>query len=250
MMTSCLLLPRRSRSWENLNKHMDLSKFEKKAGVIFKNKALLKQAFTHRSFINENRTQGLEHNERLEFLGDAVLELVITDYLYGILEKSNEGELTSLRSALVNADTCSRVAQTLGANEFLLLSRGESKDMGRARQFILANTLEAIIGAIYLDQGYDAAKEFILAHIAPLTGEIIKNGAWIDAKSLFQEKAQEYLNTTPIYKVINESGPDHDKYFTVGVYIAKELYGKGEGKSKQDAEQEAAREALDSKGWK
>lgn len=229
---------------------MDFSKFEERTGVIFRNKALLKQAFTHRSYINENRGTKLEHNERLEFLGDAVLELVITDYLYGNFKDSNEGELTSLRSALVNADTCGLVAQTLGVNEFLLLSRGESKDTGRARQYILANTFEALIGAIYLDQGYGIAKDFILVHVTPLVGNILKEGAWIDAKSLFQEKAQEHFNTTPVYKTISESGPDHDKHFTVGVYIATKLYGEGEGKSKQDAEQEAAREALKSKGWK
>lgn len=229
---------------------MDFSKFEERAGVIFRDKSLLKQAFTHRSYINENRGTALGHNERLEFLGDAVLELVITDYLYGRLKDSTEGELTSLRSALVNADTCSLVAQTLGANEFLLLSRGESKDTGRARQYILANTLEAIIGAIYIDQGYEMAKNFILTHIAPLIEEILKGGDWIDAKSLFQEKAQEYTGLTPIYKTIRESGPDHDKRFTISVSVGGESYGEGEGKSKQDAEQEAARQALDSKGWK
>lgn len=229
---------------------MDFSKFEEKAGVEFKDKNLLKQAFTHRSYINENRSLGLEHNERLEFLGDAVLELVITDYLYELLKDSNEGELTSLRSALVNADTCSKVAHNIGANDFLLLSKGETKDTGRARQFILANTLESIIGAIYLDQGYDKAKEFILVNVVPMMSGVLKNGAWIDSKSLFQEKAQEYKNTTPNYKIISESGPDHDKHFTVGVYIGNELYGEGDGKSKQDAEQEAARDALDSKGWK
>lgn len=228
---------------------MNFEKFEKRAGVIFKDKNLLKQAFTHRSYINENRGTALGHNERLEFLGDAVLELVITDYLYGRLKDSTEGELTSLRSALVNADTCSLVAQTLGANDFLLLSRGESKDTGRARQYILANTLEAIIGAIYIDQGYEMAKNFILTHIAPLIEEILKGGDWTDAKSLFQEKAQEYTGLTPIYKTIRESGPDHDKRFTISVSVGGEPYGEGEGKSKQDAEQEAARQALDSKGW-
>lgn len=229
---------------------MDFEKFEQKAGVIFKDKNLLKQAFTHRSYINENRSSALEHNERLEFLGDAVLELAITGYLYEHLKHSDEGELTALRSALVNADTCSRVAQTLGANEFLLLSKGEAKDTGRARQYILANTLEAIIGAIYLDRGYDVAKQFILTHVAPLADEILANGDWIDAKSRFQEKAQEYMGTTPVYKTLRESGPDHDKHFVVGVYVGEELFGKGEGRSKQDAEQEAAREALSSKGWK
>src|SRR3989338_7966793 len=160
---------------------MDFSKFEERAGIVFKDKSLLKQAFTHRSYINENRDYRLAHNERLEFLGDAVLGLVITDYLYKKLKDSNEGELTSLRSALVNADTCSRVASKLGANDFLLLSKGESKDTGRARQYILANTLEALIGAIYLDQGYDVAKKFILTHIAPLVEEVLAGGDWIDA---------------------------------------------------------------------
>jgi ribonuclease III len=229
---------------------MDFTKFEETAGISFTNKGLLKQAFTHRSFINENRSSGLEHNERLEFLGDAVLELVITDYLYNRFDHMNEGELTSLRSALVNADTCSIVAQKLGANDFLLLSKGESKDTGRARQYILANTLEAIIGAIYMDQGYDSAKNFILTHITPLTEEIIEKGTWIDAKSLFQEKAQEHEGITPQYKTIRETGPDHDKKFTVGVYLGNVLVGEGDGKSKQDAEQEAARSALLKKDWK
>ena len=229
---------------------MNFEKFEEKAGVIFKDKSLLKQAFTHRSYINENRGSALEHNERMEFLGDAVLELVITDFLYKKLKDSNEGELTSLRSALVNADTCSQVASKLGANDFLLLSKGESKDTGRARQYILANTLEALIGAIYLDQGYDVAKNFILTHIAPLTDDILKGGAWIDSKSLFQEKVQEHVGLTPSYETMRESGPDHDKHCVVGVYVGKEKYGEGEGKSKQDAEQEAARTALVAKGWK
>ncbi|MEK7461667.1 MAG: ribonuclease III [Patescibacteria group bacterium] len=229
---------------------MDFEKFEKQAGVTFKDRGLLKQAFTHRSYINENRGLALEHNERLEFLGDAVLELAITGYLYERLKHSDEGELTALRSALVNADTCSRVAQMLGANEFLLLSKGEAKDIGRARQYILANTLEAIIGAIYLDQGYDIAKQFILNHIAPLTEEVLASGNWIDAKSRFQEKAQEYLGVTPIYKTILESGPDHDKHFVVSVFVGEEVYGRGEGQSKQDAEQEAARQALETKNWK
>src|SRR3989344_934747 len=229
---------------------MNFEKFEKMAGGTFQNKNLLKQAFTHRSYINENRGLMLEHNERLEFLGDAVLELIITDYLYNHLKDSSEGELTSLRSALVNADTCSRVAQTLGVNGFLLLSKGEAKDTGRARQYILANTLEAIIGAIYIDQGYDVAKKFILTHIAPLVEEVLASGDWVDAKSRFQEKAQEYMGMTPVYKTVRESGPDHDKYFTVTVSVGNEMCGEGRGKSKQDAEQEAARQALEAKDWK
>jgi ribonuclease III len=229
---------------------MDFSKFEERAGIKFNDERILRQAFTHRSFINENRDSGLEHNERLEFLGDAVLELVITDYLYGKMKDSDEGELTSLRSALVNADTCAKVAQSLGANDFLLLSRGESKDNGRARQYILANTLEALIGAIYIDQNYEAAKEFILRNVTPLMEEILKAGSWIDAKSLFQEKAQELKGHTPAYKTVKESGPDHDKHFIVAVSVGNEVYGEGDGKSKQDAEQAAAKNALEKQGWK
>lgn len=229
---------------------MDLNQFEEKAGINFENKALLKQAFTHRSYINENRASGLEHNERLEFLGDAVLELVTTHYLFDHLKESDEGKLTALRSALVNADTCAKVAQNLSINDFLLLSKGEAKDTGRARQYILANTLEALIGALYIDQGYEAAKDFIMKNIIPLTEEILAAGNWIDNKSLFQEKAQEFVGHTPIYKTIKESGPDHDKHFTVTVSVGNEVYGEGEGKSKQDAEQEAAKKALESKGWK
>jgi ribonuclease III len=228
---------------------MDFSKFEEKAGVKFKDERLLRQAFTHRSYINENRDSGLLHNERLEFLGDAVLELVITDYLYHKMEESDEGELTSLRSALVNADTCAKVAASLGANDFLLLSKGEAKDTGRARQYILANTLEALIGAIYTDQNYEVAKDFILRHVSPLMEEILKAGTWIDAKSLFQEKAQEFLGHTPAYKTIKETGPDHDKHFTVQVSVNSQVFGEGEGKSKQDAEQAAARAALEKQGW-
>lgn len=228
---------------------MSFEKFEEKAGIVFKNKSLLKQAFTHRSYINENRGSALEHNERLEFLGDAVLELVVTDYLYKHFQDATEGKLTALRSALVNADICSAVAQKLDVNNFLLLSKGEAKGAGRARQYILANTLEAIIGAIYLDREYGAAKSFILTHITPLLEEIIATGNWIDAKSLFQEKVQEYVGLTPTYKTTRESGPDHDKHFVVSVLIGAELCGRGEGRSKQDAEQEAAKNALEKKGW-
>ncbi len=229
---------------------MDFDQFEEKAEIRFKDKALLKRAFTHRSYINENRASGLEHNERLEFLGDAVLELVITDHLFSKMKEATEGEMTAIRSALVNADTCARLAQELGVNDFLLLSKGESKDTGRARQYILANTLEAIIGAIYLDQNYEAAKDFILKHFGPLVEEIQKEGSWIDAKSLFQEKAQEHVGITPIYKTVRESGPDHDKQFTVQVAVGDKIYGEGNGKSKQDAEQAAARAGLESEGWK
>ena len=229
---------------------MDFTEFEKKAALEFTDKMLLKQAFVHRSYINENKTSGLSHNERLEFLGDAVLELVITNFLYTTYPEKDEGVLTSYRSALVNATTCSDIATSLGVNEYLLLSKGESKDTGRARQYILANTLEALIGAIYLDAGYDGAKQFIENYFIPLIEGIMKEGSHIDSKSLFQEKAQEYDSVTPAYKTIRESGPDHDKKFTVGVFVGKDKVAEGEGKSKQDAEQMAARNALVARGWK
>jgi ribonuclease-3 len=223
--------------------------FEKIINIDFKDKRLLQQAFVHRSYINENKNSGLSHNERLEFLGDAVLELVITDFLYHSYPGKTEGELTAYRSALVNADTCASIATNISVNDFLLLSKGESKDMGRARQYILANALEAIIGATYLDQGYEKAKEFIERYFVPLIDSIISAKSFIDAKSLFQEKAQEYESTTPSYKTIRETGPDHGKQFTVGVYIGRDLVATGDGLSKQDAEQAAARKALEERGW-
>ncbi len=227
----------------------DFSEFEQKANLAFKDKRLLKQAFTHRSYINENRSLNLEHNERLEFLGDAVLELVVTDYLFNKYPTKPEGELTSYRSALVNSTTLSAVAVTLNMNEYLLLSRGESKDTGRARTYILANTFEALLGALYVDQGYDATKKFISETIFPLIDEIVEKGSWIDAKSRFQEVAQEKTGITPVYKTIKEIGPDHDKQFTVGVYLGNDLVVSGDGASKQDAEQNAARKALAEKKW-
>ncbi len=213
----------------------DFSKFEKNTEVNFKDKNLLKQAFIHRSYINENPGLGLFHNERLEFLGDAVLELVVTEDLYKKFPNQTEGDLTSYRSALVNAIIISEVAQKLGMNDFLLLSKGETKDTGRARLYILANTFEAFVGALYLDQGYDAAKDFIVKHLLSLTDEIVAKKLWQDAKSLVQEKAQEHLAVTPSYKVISETGPDHDKHFTLGIYFNNELIAEGKGKSKQEA---------------
>ena len=228
---------------------MDFTEFEKKTDLNFIDKELLKQAFVHRSYINENKASGLSHNERLEFLGDAVLELVITDFLYKKYTDKPEGDLTAYRSALVNADTCAGIATRLGMGEYLMLSKGESKDVGRARQYILANALEALIGAIYIDQGLDKAKDFIEKNFTPLIDEIISAGSHVDAKSLFQEKAQEFDGVTPSYKTMKESGPDHEKKFTVGVYVGKELVATGEGESKQDAEQIAAKSALEKRGW-
>lgn len=231
-----------------MNKNFE--EFEKIIGVNFKDKDILKQSLTHRSFLNENRSlKGKHHNERLEFLGDAVLELAITRYLYDEYPEKTEGDLTSIRSALVNAVTCAEVAKELNINEFLLLSRGEAKDTGRARQYILANALEAVIGAIYLDAGYEVAADFILRNIAPKTAQIVKEELWIDSKSKFQERAQDTVSITPSYKTLKETGPDHDKKFTVGVFLKDELVAEGEGDSKQEAEQGAARNALKEKGW-
>lgn len=227
----------------------DFSKFEKIIGITFKNKNLLRQAFTHRSYLNEHRDTELVHNERLEFLGDAVLELIVTEYLYAKYPDSTEGELTAFRSALVNAVTMSDAASKLGMNDYLLLSKGESKDIGRARQIILANTIEAFIGAIFLDQGYDIAKYFISRNIFNLIEKIVEEKTWIDAKSKFQEQAQENESITPLYKTLKEEGPDHDKKFTVGVFLGKNKVAEGDGKSKQEAEQVAADNALKAKGW-
>lgn len=227
----------------------EIKEFEKIIGIEFRDKNLLQQSLTHRSYINENRSSKNGHNERLEFLGDAVLELVITDYLFKKYPNKNEGDLTSIRSALVNAQTCADVAQKIDINDYLLLSRGEAKDVGRARQYILANALEAVIGAVYLDQGYKGAEEFILRFITPITQKIIDEELWIDAKSKFQEKTQDEVGITPTYKTLKEAGPDHDKKFTVGVFIGNEKIAEGEGDSKQDAEQSAARSALKKKGW-
>lgn len=230
-------------------KGRDLSEFEKLIGIDFKDKDLLKQAFTHRSFLNEHKALKGKHNERLEFLGDAVLELVITHYLYDTYPEKNEGDLTSVRSALVNATTCADVAKRLEVNDFLLLSKGEAKDTGRARQYILANALEAIIGAIYIDQGYDIARDFIIKYMAPMTEKIVREELWVDAKSKFQERAQDVVGITPSYRTLKEVGPDHDKKFTVGVFLGEMMVSEGEGDSKQDAEQSAARRALKEKGW-
>jgi len=227
----------------------DFSRFEQTIGIPFKNKDLLKQAFTHRSYLNEHRDRELVHNERLEFLGDAVLELIVTEYLYGKYPDQNEGELTSYRSALVNAVTLSDAASKIGMNEYLLLSKGEAKDIGKARQIILANTIEALIGAIFLDQGYETAKYFISNNIFMLVEKIVESKSWLDAKSEFQEKAQDNEGITPSYKTIKEEGPDHDKKFTVGVYLDKSKISEGAGKSKQEAEQAAAKAALEAKGW-
>ena len=227
----------------------DFAQFEESLNLNFKNKDLLREAFTHRSYINESNRSDLSHNERLEFLGDAVLELVVTDYLFKKYPDRTEGDLTSYRSALVNAVTLGEVARTLGMNEYLLLSKGEAKDTGKARQIILANTFEALVGALYLDQKYDGAEAFIAERLLPLTPEIVEKELWKDAKSFLQEKAQEEMGVTPTYKVVREVGPDHDKKFVVAVLLGDELVAEAQGKSKQEAEQGAAAQALKEKKW-
>ncbi|MBL8031699.1 MAG: ribonuclease III [Candidatus Doudnabacteria bacterium] len=212
-------------------------------GVDPQNLDLYISACTHRSYINEHRSFPLPHNERLEFLGDAVLELVATEHLYRTYPYS-EGELTNFRSALVNYKMLSEIARRIGLGEFLLMSRGEAKDMGRARQVILANAIEAVIGAIYLDLGYAVAAEFIAREVLVELPAIITTGQYMDPKSKLQEIIQEKRGVTPTYGVVSESGPDHDKVFVVAVYVQSAEAGRGAGPSKQEAEVAAAQDAL------
>ena len=225
-----------------------LSELEEKIGFKFKNKDNLLQALTHRSYLNENTDWHLDHNERLEFLGDAVLELVVTEHLY-LNFPNPEGEMTNWRAALVKAIMLSKITGEFDLNKYILLSKGEAKDMGRARQYILANAMESLIGAIHLDGGYDAAKEFITKFVLKELPGIIENRLYRDAKSLLQEMAQDKVGITPTYEVLKEWGPDHARNFEVGVYLEKELVASGQGPSKQEAQQEAAASALKKKGW-
>ncbi|MFA7308554.1 MAG: ribonuclease III [Patescibacteria group bacterium] len=216
---------------------------EKKIGVKFKNKDLLKQAFVHRSYLNENKNFPLDHNERLEFLGDACLELVVTEYLYNNYPNP-EGELTNWRAALVKGVMISKIARSLGYEDHLLLSKGEAKSTGRARELILANTFEAVLGAMYLDQGYLVVDKFIKKHLITHLPEIIEQELYYDSKSRLQEIVQEKTGITPTYVVEKEEGPDHAKIFTMVVMIGNTKITKGDGPSKQSAEQDAAKAAL------
>ncbi len=225
-----------------------ISGLETKIGLVFKNKDLLLQALTHRSYLNENPRWHLDHNERLEFLGDAVLELIVTEYLYNNYPNP-EGEMTNWRAALVNANILSQISNEFDLNDFVLLSRGEARDTGRARQYILANAIEALIGAIYLDLGYEPTKDFISRFVLKELSAIIENKSYRDPKSLFQEYAQEKVGVTPTYEVLEEWGPDHARNFKIGVFLEKEMAGSGKGPSKQEAQQEAAKDALQKKGW-
>lgn len=227
----------------------DLSKLEKKLSVGFKNKNYLKQALVHRSYINEHPKFALSHNERLEFLGDAVLELVVTEYLYRNYDNP-EGDLTNWRASLVNAKMLSEIAKNLGVEDYLYLSKGEAKDKeSKARQFILADTLEAIIGAIYLDQGMKKTKQFIEKKLLVKLEYILEHELYLDPKSKFQELAQEKYGITPSYQVLEESGPDHAKKFVIGVYLGKNKIAEGVGSSKQEAQVEAAAKALEKNSW-
>ncbi len=231
------------------NIEASLADLEQILGSVFSNKINLLTAITHRSYLNEHREAKQDHNERLEFLGDAVLELVATDFLFKKYPEKPEGELTAIRAALVNTVALSEASTKLGVNDYLLMSKGESKDTGRARQYILANTFEALIGALFVDQGYDSAAVFIDAHLLGKTEEVVEKRLWQDPKSRFQELAQEYTNVTPTYETTGQEGPDHDRVFTVGVYLNREFIAEGKGRAKQEAEQEAALGAIEAKGW-
>ncbi len=226
----------------------DISDLEKKIKVKFKNKNLLRQALVHRSYLNEHKDFELDHNERLEFLGDAVLELITTEFLYNKFSNP-EGELTNFRAALVNRKMLAKISEEIGLDEYLLMSKGESSDTGRARQYIIANALEALIGAIYLDQGYDKAKKFIENYFLSKMDDVLSEKLYQDAKSRFQEEAQEKVGATPVYQVVKEWGPDHDKHFLVGVFLNDEKIAEGEGISKQAAQRKAAEEGLKVKEW-
>jgi ribonuclease III len=227
---------------------MDFAAFAAKHELAFNNPALLAEALTHRSYLNEH-PKILTHNERLEFLGDAVVELAVTNFLFNKYPAKDEGDLTAYRAALVNTISLARSAEELGLNEALRLSKGEAKDTGRARENILANAFEALVGAIYLDQGFASAEQFIAKNLYGKIEGVIAEKSYQDAKSRFQEAAQDKRSITPHYKTIAEEGPDHARTFTVAVYLTHEQMATGTGQSKQDAEQSAAQNALDRMGW-
>ena len=231
-----------------MDQEIDIDAVKERLGIAVRQAALFQEALTHRSYLNEHKSYKYPHNERLEFLGDAVLELVVTENLFHHYENP-EGELTSFRAALVNGDMLAKIGGDLGIQDFLLMSRGEAKDTGRARGYLVANAMEAIIGALYVDQGYDAARDFILEHVMSHLPEVFAQNLHTDAKSRFQELAQEKMSLTPSYRVMKEWGPDHDRHFIAGVYLGEEKVAEGEGASKQEAQREAAKQALLAKGW-
>lgn len=228
----------------------DFAKLEKQIGVNFNDANLLKQSVVHRSYLNEHPKFELHHNERLEFLGDAVLEIVVTEHLFRTFPHTPEGDLTNWRASLVNANMLAEVAHDIKLEDYLYLSKGESKDdNSKARQYILANAVEALIGAIYLDQKISAAKKFILKFIVSKLDNILANKLYQDPKSKFQEKSQEIYKVTPHYKVLKEEGPDHAKIFEIGLYVNNKLVATGQGSSKQEAQVDAARRGLQEEGW-
>ncbi len=221
-----------------------LDNLEKILNIQFKKKELLKEALTHRSYLNEYPSWPVPHNERLEYLGDAVLELAVTEFLFEQYPEFQEGRMTSLRAALVNRQMLSKIAQGLSLGKFIYLSKGEAKDTGKAREIILSNAMEALLGAVYLDQGYEVIKEFVRRVVLNHLEEVIAFGLERDPKSLLQEEAQEKIKITPTYRILEEQGPDHQKMFTVGVFFNDEMIETGTGSSKQEAEHDAARNAL------
>jgi len=228
----------------------DFSTLEKIVGLQFKNKDLLKQAVVHRSYLNEHPKFELPHNERLEFLGDAVLEIIVTEYLFKTFTETPEGDLTNWRASLVNSKMLALIASEIGLDDYLYLSKGEAKDAGsKARQYILANAVEALIGAMYMDQGIEASSKFVHNHIIVKLANILSNDLHLDPKSKFQEKAQEIEKVTPHYKVLKESGPDHEKVFEVGLFLNDEMVAIGTGSSKQEAQVDAANKGIKAKNW-
>jgi ribonuclease-3 len=225
------------------------AELEKSIEIDFKNKNLLDLAFVHKSYVNEHRDRKDKHNERLEFLGDAVLELVVTEFLYKNYPAKGEGILTNWRAALVKGKHLAEIAEKLDLGLYLYLSRGEERSGGRKKSYILANTLEALIGAVYLDKGYKVAHTFIDKHILAQLGGILEKGLHIDAKSRFQEVCQEVLGITPEYRLVKDEGPDHSKNFIMAAYIGKKKIAEGGGSSKQKAEQNAALAALKIENW-
>jgi ribonuclease-3 len=223
---------------------MDIAQLEKNLGIVFKDKDLITEALTHRSYLNEEPAWRLPHNERLEYLGDAVLELIVSEELFEKFPKQPEGQLTVLRAALVNYQILARVAEVMGLQDFILMSRGERKDTGRAREVILANAIEAVIGAIYLDQGLEKTRTIVKKFVMANLDDVLTTKSYKDAKSELQEIVQEKLRVTPTYRVLGEEGPAHKRVFTMGVYFGEKLIAEGEGQSKQDAEIEAAKNAL------
>ncbi|MDP2631177.1 MAG: ribonuclease III [Candidatus Uhrbacteria bacterium] len=227
----------------------NIEELASKLNIPFKKGGNLEQAVVHRSYLNEHPDFPLGHNERLEFLGDAVLELIVTEYLYENYPNP-EGELTNWRAALVNGANLAKIARDMDIEEYLYLSRGEQKDASeKARNYILANAHESLIGSVYLDFGWDEAKKFVTANVISTLPEILEKKLYVDPKSRFQEEAQSRMSVTPSYKVLEESGPDHAKTFRVGAYINKDLVAEGAGASKQEAQVSAAANALEEKGW-